>query len=176
MNHTLSTREKWLAIAVGGVLFLFANVFLVERFMQRGERLRADIAAKTKQLQHMQSLTEDLAFSEQREGWLQAKQPKLTNPDTAGVQLLNQIKDLARQHSVLLENPAIRLPDRQPDHVSISVEVETKSPWKPLIAFLHELQTPEQFIAVETANLKIDDADATKMHGRFKIARWYAPR
>ena len=176
MSRTLSSREKWLAIVVGGALFVFANVFLIERFMQRGARLRADIAAKTKQLQHMQSLTEDLAFSEQRDTWLQARQPKLTNPDTAGVQMLNQIKELAKQHSVLLENPAIRLPDRQASYVSISVEVETKSSWKPLIAFLHDLQNPEQFIAVESANLKIDDADATKMHGRFKIARWYAPR
>jgi hypothetical protein len=176
MSRTLSTREKWLAIIVGGVLFVFANVFLVQRFVQRESRLRADIAAKTKQLQHMQSLTEDLAFSELRDTWLQAKQPKLTNPDTAGVQLLNQIKDLAKQHSVLLENPAIRLPDRQAAHVSISVEVETKSSWKPLIAFLHDLQNPEQFIAVESANLKIDDTDATKMHGRFRIGRWYAPR
>jgi hypothetical protein len=176
MNHTLSNREKWLAIGVGAVLFVFANVFLFQRFSQQGARLRADIAAKTKQLQHMQSLTEELAFSEQRESWLQAKQPKLTNPDTAGVQLLNQIKDLARQHEVLLENPAIRLPERQPEYVAISVEVETKSSWKPLIAFLHDLQNPEKFIAVESANLKIDDSDQTKMRGRFKIARWYAPR
>ena len=176
MNRRLSSREKWLAIGVAAVVFVFANVFLIDRFWLYGARLRTDIAARTKQLNHMQTLTEDLAFSEQRDSWLQAKQPRLTNADTAGVELLNKVKDLARQHGVLLENPAIKLPDRQPEYVSISVEVETKSSWKPLIAFLHDLQNPEQFIAMESANLKIDDADQTRMHGRFKIARWFAPR
>lgn len=172
----LSRREKGLAIAVTSVVFVFANVFLIDRFWQYSARLRTEIATRTKQLQHMETLTEDLAFSEQREDWLRAKQPRLENPDTAGVQLLNKIKELASQHAVLLENPAIRLPDRQAEYVAVSIEVETKSSWKPLIAFLHDLQNPEQFIVLESANLKIDDTDQTRMHGRFKIARWFAPR
>lgn len=176
MSRTLSSREKWLAIIVGTIVFAFANVFLIQSFWQRSGKLKADIAARTKQIHLMQTLTDDLAFSEERDAWLQAKQPKLASPDAAGVELLNTIKDLARKHGVLLENPAIRVPERQTEYVSISVEVETKSPWKPLIAFLHELQTPEQFIAIETANLRIDDADQTKMHGRLKIARWFSPR
>ena len=45
-----------------------------------------------------------------------------------------------------------------------------------LIAFLHDLQAPGQFVALETANLKIDATDPTQLRGRFKIARWYAPQ
>lgn len=176
MTRHLSTREKQLALVVGTVVFLFGSYLLIETLWKTTNRLRSDIASKTKQLNLSRSLISDLAFWEQRDAWLRAKQPHLENPDTAGVQLLNQIKDLAKKHSVLLENPAIRLPDRQANYTSISVEVETKSAWKPLISFLHELQSPEQFIAVETANLKIDAADPTQMRGRFRIARWYAPR
>lgn len=176
MSRTLTAREKQLALIVGTVVFLFGNYLLIEGIWKSTTRLRGEIASKTKQLQFSRSMTSDLAFWEQRDAWLKAKQPRLENPDTAGVQLLNQIKDLAKKHSVLLENPAIRVPERQANYTSISVEVETKSAWKPLISFLHELQNPEQFIAVETANLKIDPADATQMRGRFRIARWYAPR
>jgi hypothetical protein len=111
----------------------------------------------------------------QREQWLQAKQPRLENPDTAGVQLLDSVRELARRHTVLLENAAIRTPEHRPNCTSVALEVETKSPWSPLVEFLQELQTPEQFVALESVNLKIDPADATQVRGRFKIARWYAP-
>jgi len=176
MSRSLSRREKGLAAAVGAVVFLFGNFLLIDWAWSSALRLRTDIAAKTKQIRMIATLTEERAFWEQREAWLQAKQPRLANADTAAVELLNRVQELTKKHTVLLENPVIRVPGPQPEYVSISVEVETKSPWKPLIAFLQELQSPEQFIAMESANLKIDAADATQMRGRFRIARWYAPR
>lgn len=176
MSRALSRREKGMAAVVGTVLFLFGNFIFIDWAWSSAVRLRSDIAAKTKQLRLVGTLTADSAFWEQRDAWLQAAQPPPVNADTAAVELLNQVKDLAKKHSVLLENPVIRVPEAQPEYLSISLEVETKSPWKPLIAFLQELQSPAQFIAVESANLKIDGADATQMRGRYRIARWYAPR
>jgi hypothetical protein len=175
MSRPLSSREKTLAALVGTVAFLFANFLLIDWGWKTITRTRADLDLRRKQLRHMESLSADLRFWEQRDAWLQARQPRLASADAAGVQLLDQIKELAKKHGVLLENPAIRVPERQPEFVSISVEIETKSPWPPLVALLHELQSPEHFNAVESANLKIDAADPTQMRGRFRIARWYAP-
>lgn len=174
MSRELSTREKRLATMVGVVLFLFVTAWLIDWGWTEVGRLRGDIAAKSKQLRAMQTMTADLAFWEKRDAWVQARQPRLTNPDTAGVQLLDHVKQLAKKHSVLLENPAILVPASQPQYLSVSVEVETKSAWKPLIEFLQDLQQPAEFIAVESSNLKIDPADPTQMRGRFRIARWYA--
>jgi len=59
---------------------------------------------------------------------------------------------------------------------AISVELQTKSTWPALITFLEHLQGPEQFIVVESANLRVDTSDPTMMRGNFKIAKWYAPK
>ncbi len=107
---------------------------------------------------------------------LKEKQPKLANEDSAGLQLLELVKELAKKHVVTIETPVIRQPIKKPDFTSVGVEIETKSTWKSLIAFLGELQNPEQFIVLDSANLKIDTADQTQMRGKFKIARWYAPK
>jgi hypothetical protein len=176
MSRTLSRREKTLAAIVAAVVFVFANFFLLDWCWKSVAKGRTEIVTKRKQLAALESLSEQRDFWEQRSAWLTAKQPKLASSDDAAVQLLNKIKDLARKHEVLLERPSIRVAERQPEYVSISVEVETKSAWKPLIGFLRELQSPEQFIAVESASLKIDTADATQMRGRFRIAQWYAPQ
>jgi hypothetical protein len=171
----LSVREKWLAIIVTTVLFLFANVYLIDLFRQHRTRLQAGIAAHSKQVRILRNLNAELAASAQHAAWIQATQPRLDNADTASVQLLDEVKEKARRHGVLLENPAIRPPEHQPEYTAISVEVETKSSWKPLISFQYDLQNPAQFIAVESANLKIDATDPARMHGRFKISRWFAP-
>ena len=176
MIRTMSQREKVLGGIVGLAAFLFLNFLLVDYFLKTRARATADLAARHRQLKNMQALTASKALWEKREAWLNEKQPKLANPDSAGVQLLDQVKQLARKHSVLLDNPAIRIPNPRPEYTSISVEVETKSSWKALIAFLSELQAPEQFIVCESANLARDSTDATLMRGRFRIARWHAPK
>ena len=175
MSRTLSPREKTLAIIVALIVAIGGTCMLVDSYVSRRAALNAKIASQTRQLRSMHDLLDQSALWTQREQWLQAQQPRLENPDTAGVQLLDAVRELARRHSVLLENPTIRTPDHRPNCVSVALEIETKSSWSPLVEFLEELQTPKQFVALESANLKVDPADATQVHGRFKIARWYAP-
>jgi hypothetical protein len=175
MSRTLSSREKVLATIVAAIVLIGGTYILLESYVSKRSALTARIASGRKQLRGLHELLGQSALWEQREQWLQAKQPHMENADTAGVQLLDSVRELARKHSVLLENPTIRTPDRRPDCVSVALEIETKSPWSPLVEFLQELQTPDQFIALESANLKVDPSDATQVHGRFKIARWYAP-
>lgn len=172
----LSTREKWLAIVVAGVFTLLGAVVLIDNFQQETNRLQAEIASRSKQVRLIQNLTGEFAAAEQREAWLESAQPKLTNPDGSGVQLLEQVKQIAQRHGVLLENPAIRPVEPHAEYVSVAVEVESKSAWGPLIAFQYDLQDPSQFIAVESINLKTDTSDPAKMRGRFKISRWFAAR
>ncbi len=176
MSAQLSTREKNLSLAVGVILFLAVTFFVGDYFWKNHTRLTADLAAKNRQLQMVQSLAADQALWEQREKWLTAKQPKLADADSGGVRLLEQIKDLAKAKGVLLEKPVIRPVVHKPDYTGVTVELETKSTWPALIAFLSSLQSPEQFIVIESANLKIDTSDQTQMRGKFKIARWFAPK
>ena len=176
MSRTLSSREKTLSILVGTVAFLLVTFFVTDYFLKSKARLTAGLAVKARQLKTMQTRSAEKAQWEQRAAWLTEKQPKLVSEERAGGQLLEQIKELAKKHQVVLETPVIRQSVRKPDYVAIGVEIETKSPWSALIAFLGELQTPEQFIVLDSANLKIDGVDATQMRGKFKIARWYAPK
>jgi hypothetical protein len=175
MSRTLSTRERNLAIIVGLIVAVGGTWLLGESYLAKRASLTARIASANRQLHSMHELLAQSSLWEQREQWLQAKQPKMENADTAGVQLLDYVKELARRHGVLLENPAMHTPEPRPNCISVALEVETKSGWTSVVEFLEDLQAPEQFVALENANLKVDPADATQVRGRFKIARWYAP-
>ena len=175
MNQ-LTPREKVLATIVGVAVGLVLNLILINFFLKNNRRLHEDLAGKTADLATKKILLAEKAMWEERDHWLQSKLPKLTNEGGAGVQLLDQVKELAKKHTVLVENPAIGSPDRRPQAIAVSVNIETKSAWPALIAFLRDLQGPEQFVVFESANIQKDSGDATQMRGRFRVARWFAPK
>jgi hypothetical protein len=171
---TMSRREKILAAIVAGAVFLLFNIVLLNIVAKRQTVLRAGIATKQLEIEAMRALVSERDLWTARDAWLEGKQPPLTNENTAGGQLLDRVKSLAGG-DVAVENPAIAAPGKTQHYRSVAVTVETKSLWPALVKFLHALQQPDQCIVLESANIQIDPADATKMKGRFKIAKWYAP-
>lgn len=160
---------------VGAMLFIIVNLFLVSSFLSQKTKLKAAIASRTSRLKSLQVLFADRQLWEKRQRWLDQNQPRLSNENGAGVQLLEYIKDVAKKNDVLLENPGFAAPEKTTSYHAISVNVETKSSWASLVAFLRSVQAPERFLVFESANIQIDPTDPAQMHGKFKIARWYAP-
>ena len=103
MSRTLSSREKILATIVAAVVLIGGTYLLLESYASKRSALQAKIASGKKQLRSLHDMVSQSALWEQREQWLQAKQPHMENADTAGVQLLDEVRELARRHSVLLE-------------------------------------------------------------------------
>lgn len=176
MIKEMSPRERVLAIIVGSAAFLFLNFLVIDYFLQNQSRLKADLARGTATLSTMQLQLASKGMWEARDAWLTAKQPVLGAEDSAKVKLLDQVKEVAKQHSVQLIDNQLGTVGNTAEYTSITVNLQTLSNWASLIAFMHALQGPEQFIVFEKAALKVDEKDDTKMRGEFKIAKWYAPK
>jgi len=171
----LTRSEKSLAITVGVIAFALLNIILISHFIKQQALLRADIAGKAGQLKALQVLFADRDRWNKRDEWLRQKQPKLVNESRAGVELVEQIKQIAKSNDVLPDKPDWGTPEKSQFYRSVPVNIETKSSWPALIAFLRSVQQPDQFIVFEAANVQIDPADPTMMHGKFKVAKWYLP-
>jgi hypothetical protein len=105
---------------------------------------------------------------------LKEHQPALNGPGEAST-LLDQIKQVAGKHNVLIESPAIGTSDATPEHQAVFASFDVKSPWPPLVHFLYDVQQPESFVVFESITLSIDGSDPTMMRGKMKLARWFAP-
>jgi len=171
----LTSRERLLIAIVAGTIFLLGNMTLLSSLAGRHARLQADLAAKRSEIQSLKRLLAGSEPGAGHEAWLAANQPKLTNPEQAGVQLLEQIKEAARANEVLLESPELGGIEVKPTCRSVSVQVSARGSWANTVKFLHALQQPGRFIVFETANLQIDSGNAARMLCRYKIAKWYAP-
>ena len=170
----LNKRERILgAIVVGGV-FLLLNLYVWGKILGSLDQARADLATRRNTRKVQELYIKERALWEKRAQWLKEKQPVLKGPGEAST-LLDQVKQIAGKHNVVIENPAIGTGDSTPDRQSVFASFEVKSPWPPLVKFLYEVQQPESFVVFESVTLNIDPADPTMMRGKFKIARWFAP-
>ena len=171
----MSRREKTLAAIVVGTLLLILLAALVKFAIEKQALLRSQLVAKRGELTSLETLAAERDTWAARNEWINATQPKLKNQSGAGVQLLDEVKAIAGDNGIMIENPAIGLPEIKNAYASMPVTIETKSSWEALINFLQKLQAPDRFLAIENMEIKVDEADDTKMHGSFRIARWYAP-
>jgi hypothetical protein len=170
----MNRRERILAGTVVMVVFFLANLFLWSRLFRATGDSRGEVA-KRKQVHAEQTvLLRESDLWMNRDKWLHEHQPAFHGASDASA-LLDQLKQVASKHSVLIENPAIGSTAGTGNYQSVSVSIETKSQWPPLVHFLYDVEAPDAFMVFESANIAIDPSDPTQMRGKFKIARWYAP-
>ncbi len=171
----MNPRERVLSMIIAGALFLLVNLYLWSSLLGLLTRTRTELAERRAMRTQQTVFLQEKPMWETRAAWLKTNQPTLQSPQEAS-SLLDQVKQIASKHNVLLENPAIGSGETNANYQAVFAAVETKSPWPPLVHFLYEAQKPEAFVVFESVNLAIDSTDATMMRGKFKIARWFAPK
>jgi hypothetical protein len=170
----LNKRERLLSALVAGVIFLLLNWYIWGKLFSALDRARADLVARQNTRKVQDVFIRERTLWEKRAQWLKEHQPVLKGPGEAST-LLDQIKQVAGKHNVLIENPAIGTSDATPERQAVFASFEVKSPWPPLVRFLYDVQQPESFVVFESITLNIDPADPTAMRGKMKVARWFAP-
>ena len=172
--NRMNSRERVLSWIVAGTIFVLLNVWILSRVFGAVGAGHKEVVARRAKLAEQALYIKERDLWNKREEWIRKHQPVLNNPAEASA-LLDQLREVANKHNVLIENPAIGTGETTPYHQTVFASIETKSPWPPLVHFLYDVQRPDAFIVFENVNLVIDGGDPTMMRGKFKIARWFAP-
>ena len=172
--HRMNPRERVLSWIVAGTIFVLLNLWILSRIFGGVGGSQKEVVARRAKLAEQALYIKERDLWNKREEWIRKHQPVLNNPAEASA-LLDQLREVANKHNVLIENPAIGTGETTPYHQTVFASIETKSPWPPLVHFLYDVQRPDAFTVFENVNLVIDGSDPTMMRGKFKIARWFAP-
>jgi len=170
----MNQRERILAFIVAGAVFVLLNLVIWSMLLGAIKHTRAELRQRNGIRKTQTVFMKERDLWEKREAWLKAHQPVLQSAGEAST-LLDQVKQIAAKHNVLILNPAIGTGTATPDHQSVFASIETKSPWPALVHFLFGVQQPDAFIAFEDISVAVDGSDPAPIRGRFKIARWFAP-
>jgi hypothetical protein len=174
----MTARERTLAVIVGTLVVVILSFVLVQVFMKNQRLLSRQRADKTLMLAQMKTLIAERELWEQRDQWLQQHQPKLDNANSAVSALLDQVKDLGKNHSLTPTDAVLGAPDSSARakgaYQAVSVSFNVKGKREDLVDFLYDVQQPTNFLVFEKATLQIDKDDKTLISGSFKLAKWYA--
>jgi len=172
-HERMNPRERLLAWIVAGAMFVLLNLVILSWLFGALGRARTDLTARKAARAEQATYVKERDLWAKRDQWIRQHQPTFENPAEASA-LLDQIKQVASKYNVLIQNPAIGSGETTPNHQTVFASIETKSPWPPLVHFLYDVQQPDAFVVFESVNLAIDSSDPTMMHGKLKIARWFA--
>jgi hypothetical protein len=170
----MSRRERVLAWIVAGAVFVLLNLFLWSWLLGAIKRARTELSSRRAAHSQETVYVRERPVWEKRDQWLRQHQPAMKGPAEAST-LLDQVKQMAGKYNIVVENPAIGTGENTPYHQTVFASVEMKCAWPALVHFLYDVQQPESFLVFESVNLAVDSSDPTLMHGKFKIARWFAP-
>jgi len=171
----MNRRERMLVGFVLLVVFLLLNLFLWSALLGGIKSARAELIERKAVRKTQGVFLRERALWKTRQDWLTKHQPAFQSASDSST-LLEQVKQVAGKHKVLIENPSLGGVQTAADHQSVAVSLETKSAWPALVHFLYDVQQPEAFIAFEDVGLSIDASDPTTMRGRFRIARWFGSK
>jgi hypothetical protein len=170
----MNRRERVLAWIVAGTVFLLLNLFLWSWLLGAIKRARAEFASRRSARAQEAVYMRERSLWEKRDQWLRQHEPTMKSAAEAST-LLDELKQIGGKYNIVVENPAIGTGETTPYHQTVFASIETKCPWPALVHFLYDVQQPQSFIVFESVNLAVDSSDPTLMHGKFKIARWFAP-
>jgi hypothetical protein len=171
----MNQRERLLASIVAGALFLLVNIFGWSWIMGAISRSQEELKARQQARLEETIFLQERDLWAKRQQWLEQHQPAYKGEGEASTLLDSQIRPIAAKYTILIENPGITSGETTPNYRSVHATFDTKSHWDSLVHFLWDMQQPESFVVFESVNLAIDSGDPTMMHGKFKVARWFAP-
>ena len=171
----MNRRERMLSMIVAGVVFALINLFLWNWVLDAVGHARQELVQRKSIRKEQEIFVKERDLWTQREQWLQQHQPAFNGAGEASTLLEQQLKPVATKYNILLENPQIGSGETTPSHQTVWASVDTKSDWQSLVHFLYDVQGPEAFVVFENVTMSVDSGDPTKMRGKFKVARWFAP-
>ncbi|MFL6515519.1 MAG: hypothetical protein ACJ8M1_10905 [Chthoniobacterales bacterium] len=171
----MNRRERLLSTSVAAVVFALINLFLWNWVLGAVGHAREELVQRKSIRKEQEIFVKERDLWTQREQWLQQHQPAFNGASEASTLLEQQLKPVAAKYNVLLDNPQIGSGETTPSHQTVWASVDTKSDWPSLVHFLYDVQGPEAFVVFENVTMSVDSSDPTKMHGKFKVARWFAP-
>src|SRR5688500_10688747 len=124
MIKQMTARERTLATIVVLGAFAFVNIFLVKFVLNQHRELRRDLLAKSSEIRTMNVLLAERTLWMERDQWLDAKMPKLTNRDEAPSDLRKAITEIAAKHNITPEKTLLGEPDSKSQFPRLSVTFE----------------------------------------------------
>lgn len=170
----LTPSEKRLTLLFGALLLGYAHWWGYGEWQvweRRSQQKESDLQAeKTAAGIFM----ENQNLWNERQDFMVKNQPKATDPDLASAALVDLIQKSTQTHQLTITDITL-LPSKPLAHAfQTTAVVKITGKFENVTRWMYELQSPQNFTALERTSLK-SDANPPQVLAEFEINRWYQP-
>jgi hypothetical protein len=169
-----SKREKVLAASLGAVLAVLAFAIGGQFLLEFRRELDVKIAQAEGQELDAKSWIGDEAYWRGREEWLAGNQPKGGEPRQDSLELLQKIESAASSHGVEVVGRMIKEEFKGSQYSGTPIRVDVAGNFSGLVAWLHELQQPGNFLLINELTIKASDKPDS-VNCSIEVMRCYQP-
>jgi len=152
----LTNSEKMLLAVLVGVLFFGGNFFGYKWLSQQQSHLQLTAAQLKADQADAQVDLAQLDTWTKRQAWIKEHEPTLGDEGDAKAQVLQTVLKGARDNNLEIQDQSLGDTKTGVAGTAVSVKVKVKGSMESLCHWLTDLQKPEQFYAVSTFSLKLD--------------------
>jgi hypothetical protein len=170
----LTKRERKLAILVGVVVFLVANLIGVTALLRKQEEFQTNLELLRTERSEADSWLAQKETWQKRKEWLDKNQPRLKSEGEANAELLEALTTSAARHSITIVDQGFAEPDsHDTTYQQIAVKLKISGSLESITRWLVETQQPANFQGISSLTMKID-SDPSKITCELTVARYYA--
>lgn len=170
----MKASEQRLIFVLMVLVAVFATGFASMRMLnwQRiNEKKARSVAQRT---QETKQLLTEAPMWEQRLAWLRDAQPQMTSVNKANNELDQSLVETARNNGVTIENKQLQEPVETSYFHQVGETVLVKAEVKPLMQWLHALQSPENFTLVSHLTIQPLPEDTGKVTATVHLSRLFS--
>lgn len=175
MKRSLSKSEKTLVVLCVGVVGVVGSFFLWRNHCSRMASAQHRIENLQSRFTAAVAAAADAPFWRERQAWLDATMPVMTDSGQAHSSFLEHLQSTARQRGLTLTAPVLLKPEGGPHHRDLSISLQVSGPDNAVYRWLADLQSPEKFQLVKYLVLTSASAQPPRMTGSVTVARLFKP-
>lgn len=174
MSLFKNKREKILAASLGAVLAMLAIAIGGRMLLDMRRELDVKIAQAEGQELDAESWIGDEAYWLGREEWLASHQPKVGEQRQDSLELLQKIESAATSHGVEVTGRMIKEEVKGARFSGTPIRVDVAGNFSGLVAWLHELQQPGNFLLINELTIKAS-TKPDSVNCSIEVMRCYQP-
>jgi Tfp pilus assembly protein PilO len=175
MKRRLTRSEKTLLIACVAVITLAGAFVLLHDHRKRTALALEKIDNLQSRFTAAVAAAADAPFWKERQAWLDATMPVISDSGKAHSSFLEDLQTTARQRGLVLTSPVLLKPEGGPHGRELPISLQINGPDSAVHRWLADLQSPEKFQLVKYLLLTSASAQPARMSASVTVARLFKP-
>ncbi|MGC1479876.1 MAG: hypothetical protein WA771_05205 [Chthoniobacterales bacterium] len=159
--RALNKNERTLALALGGAVFLIANLMLFQWATRQMRENRAELAAARAEIGTAELLIAERPSWEALSRWIEQHPVETYAGSESNLAFAESVQRSVEAAGLSIESQSLREAEMEGDLVMAGLELDVRGPLAAMVKWLNDLQTPGSYVGIEKFTLKRADATST---------------